>query len=195
MENNMLKIALNEYERLRSETYSVESRHDRVATISLSIIIFIIAYGIKEHISEIFLVSPIIVYSVVFYLLQSLYSIMVRHGYMNFLEEKINKFTGKNILQWESVHSKNFLHFPNSPTSLGIRLMAIFLALIIIIYSYYRIFIHYPKILFFLHLGISILLIIWIIWSFYKTLTVAKSSYKLSTNYFVEHIDNKIHDV
>lgn len=83
----------------------LELGNERILGIGVTIISFGFTLGLKESISEIFLILPLLIFCLLFYSLYKYTTIMTLGGYKKFLEAEINNETGEAVLLWEQLRN------------------------------------------------------------------------------------------
>jgi hypothetical protein len=175
-----------EYARLRNETFSVEGRSDHVVGITVTLLGLLFLYGVREAHEEVFFILPFLVYALSFYVLKFFHDMCVRRGYLQALEGQINRMSGANVLIWENYLVPRFLLFARCAPGLGFNLVVLLLAVGIVAYSHYVVFISFSRVWFVIQLVLSIGFAVWIGWSSWVSATVSRDSQDLSKSLLAE---------
>lgn len=141
--DQMLAILLDEYQRSSDYTHQMESQIEKIASIWIAFVLLAFAFGVKENVPPIFLSIPTLVSLVLLYTVCFFEIIVIAGGYSASLETRINASLGASALRWESEIAPQMTH-------LRVSLWTVWLVGLvgshgIIVYSIYRTFEYYPK--------------------------------------------------
>lgn len=105
--------------------------------------VLIFSVGLKENVQIIFFLMPVIVFSVLFYTVGLYENIVTAGGYTANLELRINEYIGTTLLTWESQLAPQVVHLRVSLV-FGL-LLWLASSLSVVVYSVYRSFSYYPR--------------------------------------------------
>jgi len=136
---NQLDILKLEYIRICDYINILEGSADKVFSIFFGANGAALIYGLVKDVEEVFYITPLVIIWVLSYYLYTLDKVLTLGGYKEHLENAINKLVHKNILIWESILVKK--NIKNKFIYIINRIVHIFLGLIILSLSGYKIFI------------------------------------------------------
>jgi hypothetical protein len=141
--DKVLDILLDEYQRNANYTHQMESQIEKISSIWITLVALTFGFGLKENIPVIFFLLPVLISTVLLYSACLFEVVIIAGGYTASLEIKINEHIGTSVLCWESEMALKVNHLR---ISLIIVLVVGFLSSLgIVIYSIYRSFYYYPK--------------------------------------------------
>jgi len=163
-QSEILGILIKEYFRITQDIQKIFDRIWKGTGFLLAVLSLLFGIGIKERICEVFLMAPISLCILVYYVIMHFELMITIGAYGAVIEERINDSLDSHVLIWESKLTTQLHHFRHSITTLLILLFL--LSLFIVVYSHIHSYIQYPKltlvnaVISFLAITYSIILII-----------------------------------
>lgn len=178
-----LSVLLREYDRVCVEIRAIESQNDKIVGFGLTIIGAGGAYGLAQHLSQVFVVLPFMFLAVFFYAVLQYHNIFWYGGYNKALEERINHMIGVRVLTWESnvfTKQRARVHFAN------LSLVTIYIILLIStsIYSSFQVFTAYGELAALAETGANVILLVALLVALRNTFRAFDQAYRVTRENF-----------
>jgi hypothetical protein len=173
-----IQALLREYERVCTDVRAIETMNDKVVGFGLTIGGAAFAYGIQQHLGEVFFVVPVALIGVFFYATLQYHNMFWFGGYKRAVEERINALSGTTVLGWEALVETR----RRRVNVINASLVFIYLALLVTAttYSLYQIFSTQPPLFAQLYAAFILVLMLFLLASVRQMFGAFKRSYDAS---------------
>lgn len=177
-----IQTLLKEYERVSTDIRAIETMNDKVVGFGLTIGGAGFAYGVQQHLTEIFFVVPIALISVFFYATLQYHNMFWFGGYKRAIEERINTLSSTTVLGWEALVETR----RKRVNIINASLVFIYLALLVAAtgHSLYQIFSSQTAAVFFMYAAFIVSLMFLLLFSVRQMFSAFTRSYKASQDIF-----------